>query len=212
MNGPPPLPQASSPVLTYAHFQQIAEAQKKLKKIRRAISVANFDGWTIGIFGGLSLMFGMIGGISVSDIIVGLVLAGIALVELRTAKNLRRLDVRSARILGFNQLALAALIILYSLWRMHASGSADSSEGQMISQVADVDPGMASSVRSLTEQVSYALYGSLILFAILAQGGTALYYFSREKYLRAYVEQTPQWILQMQQSPGGFEVISQPLL
>jgi hypothetical protein len=175
VNLPPPIPQPASPQLTPAHFQQLAEAQRKLKKVRRAVSVANFDGWTIGIFGGLSLMFGVIGGISPGDIVVGLVLATIAFVELRTAKNLRRLDLRSARVLGFNQLALAGLIILYSLWRIHDATSATGSESEMISEIAQVDPGMANQARSFSQQVSFGMYGGLILFTILAQGGTALY-------------------------------------
>jgi hypothetical protein len=82
----------------------------------------------------------------------------------------------------------------------------------MFSEIAQADPDMARTAKSLTQQVSYGLYGGLILFAILAQGGTALYYFSREKYIRAYLEQTPDWIINMQKSPGGFEVVSSPLL
>jgi len=212
VNVPPPLPPAASPQLTPAHFQQLAEARYKHKKIRRAISVATFDGWTIGFFGGVSLIVGIVGGISPGDIVVGLALTTIAFIELRTAKSLRRLDVRSARVLGFNQVALAGLIILYSLWRIHDATSPTGSNSEMFSEIAQVDPSMTGTVQSIAQQASYILYGSLILFAILAQGGTALYYFSREKYIREYVEQTPPWILQMQQSPGGFEVISQPLL
>ena len=36
----------------------------------------------------------------------------------------------------------------------------------------------------------------------VAQGGTALYYFSREKHIRAYREQTPAWIVEFQQGGG----------
>ena len=35
-----------------------------------------------------------------------------------------------------------------------------------------------------------------------AQGGTALYYFTREKHIRAYREQTPAWIVEFQQGGG----------
>jgi mannose/fructose/N-acetylgalactosamine-specific phosphotransferase system component IIC len=46
------------------------------------------------------------------------------------------------------------------------------------------------------------LYSSLIAVAIFAQGGTALYYFSRQKYLQRYVQETPAWILEMQRAGG----------
>ena len=36
--------------------------------------------------------------------------------------------------------------------------------------------------------------------AIVAQGGAALFYFTREKYLREYRQRIPPWILQMQKT------------
>ena len=48
--------------------------------------------------------------------------------------------------------------------------------------------------------MAVAFYGSLIMFAIVAQGGAALFYFTREKYLREYRRRTPAWILQMQKT------------
>jgi len=36
--------------------------------------------------------------------------------------------------------------------------------------------------------------------AIIAQGGTTLYYFTRAKYIRAYRDQTPPWIVEMQRA------------
>ena len=63
----------------------------------------------------------------------------IALVELNAAKKLGRLERQAPRMLGFNQIALAVLIILYSLWRLH-TGIATSGE---IKEVAAADPDMA---------------------------------------------------------------------
>jgi hypothetical protein len=55
----------------------------------------------------------------------------------------------------------------------------------------------------LARMISIAVYVGLACVAIFAQGGTALYYFSREKHIRAYREQTPAWIVEMQQQSGA---------
>ncbi|HEY4330192.1 MAG TPA: hypothetical protein VGN88_10690, partial [Phycisphaerae bacterium] len=44
------------------------------------------------------------------------------------------------------------------------------------------------------------VYGTLIIGTIIAQGLEALYYSSRKKYLDAYLDQTPEWIVELQKS------------
>ena len=39
-----------------------------------------------------------------------------------------------------------------------------------------------------------------IVISIVLQGGTAIYYKSRRKYVEAYVRETPDWIVQMQRA------------
>jgi hypothetical protein len=46
--------------------------------------------------------------------------------------------------------------------------------------------------------ISYLIYGTLALVAIFGQGGTALFYVSRRKYIEEYARQTPAWIVQAQ--------------
>jgi len=46
-----------------------------------------------------------------------------------------------------------------------------------------------------------ALYGAMIAVALFAQGGLALFYFTRRKHIDAYLAKTPAWILAMQR--GG---------
>ena len=185
---PPPPPQ-----LTEAHLQQLAAARLAAKKLRRAAGVANFDGWTLGFFGGLTLLFGIT---SVDGWVIGLVLAAIAFIELRGAAKLRVLDPSSPKILGINQLALSGLIILYALWQIYrqSTGKGD------LAEVAAMDPAAADMVGPMVQQVTMLLYGGLIVIAIFAQGGLALYYFTRARILRTYLEQTPTWIIQMQKS------------
>ena len=52
----------------------------------------------------------------------------------------------------------------------------------------------------MVDAISYLIYGTLALVAIFGQGGTALFYLSRKKYIEAYATQTPQWIIQAQQA------------
>src|SRR4051794_40425315 len=113
---PPPLPPLA-PQLSAEHLLDLQRARAALRKVRRAISVASFDGWTIGAFAALTLIFGLT---SASSVIMGLAMGAVAYVELRSAGRLRRLDPNAARMLGFNQLALGAVLITYALWRTFA--------------------------------------------------------------------------------------------
>jgi hypothetical protein len=42
------------------------------------------------------------------------------------------------------------------------------------------------------------VYGTVIVLSIIFQGLTACYYFTRRKYVEAYVRETPQWVLDVQ--------------
>ncbi len=43
--------------LTREHQQQMADADKRVGKVRRAAKAAAFNGWSIGIFAALSMPF-----------------------------------------------------------------------------------------------------------------------------------------------------------
>ena len=196
MTAPPILPTAAGPAISEEQLRQLTGARVGSRKLRRAIFVANFDGWSIGAFGVLTLLFGLT---DPSSIIMGLGMGTIAWIELRSAGGLRRLDPHAARTLGLNQLALAALLILYALWRIYAvSTGAGSYEAIKAS-----DPQMAhmlQPIEDLTHVVSLALYAVLILIAIFAQGGLALFYFTRVKHIETYLSRTPAWIVKLQQT------------
>src|SRR4051794_19241609 len=105
MIAPPPLPViAPPPNVSPEHLRQLAAARADAKKVRRAISVANFDGWTIGAFGALTLLLGLT---DPSSIAMGLGMIAVAWIELRGASRLKRLDSSAGRMLGMNQIALA---------------------------------------------------------------------------------------------------------
>lgn len=196
----PPLPQSpASGLSTSLSPDQVAallEAQKSVTKVRRAVSVATFDGWMTATFAGLTILTGFL---SPSALMLGTGMAAVAFVEFRGAGQLRRLAPNAAKTLGINQLALAGLLILYSCWQMYASRTSPSE----LSQAVGNDPQltqMIGGIDDLTKMITSAVYGVLILIAIFVQGGTALYYFSRQRYLDAHLKRTPKWVADLQRA------------
>jgi len=193
-----PVDAVANPPLSPEHLWQIAEARKSSKKIRRAVSVARFDGWTLALAAGLTFVLS-IG--DLSGMAIGLVLAVIAGVELYSANRLRSLDPQAARVLGFNQVALALLLIIYSSWQIYA---AMTGRGE-VDQVSQSDPMVAQALKDtgitqLMTTLVLATYSGLLAVAIFAQGSLALYYFTRTKHVRKHISQTAPWIIAMQKA------------
>jgi hypothetical protein len=187
------------PNVSEEHLRQLAVARAGGKKIRRAVAVAKFDGWSIGVFGVLTLLCGLT---DPTSIVLGLGMLAVAFVELRGADAIRRLDHRAARTLGMNQLALACLLILYSFWSIYTVSTGPGPYESIKAQDAEMAR-MLQPFESLTKTVSLAVYAILILFAIFFQGGMALYYFSRVKHIHDYASKTPPWIIKLQQAGMG---------
>ncbi|MFI5379662.1 MAG: hypothetical protein ACHRHE_10220 [Tepidisphaerales bacterium] len=195
---PPPLPSSAAPppALSPEHLGQLAAARASAGKIRRAISIARFDGWTIATFAGLTLICGLASPVS---LVLGLGMGAAAFVELRAATRLRRLDPAAIRTLACNQLALGSLLILYALFSLYVQFTGPG----VYAQAAASDPALADALRpfeSLSRALSLGVYALVILIAIFAQGGLALFYFSRARHLHAYLAQTPPWIIRLHQA------------
>ena len=204
--GPPPLPPLAAPVvpapapvapaLSPEHLHQLAAAQLRGRKIGRAIAVAKFDGWSVATFAFLTFLLGIT---SPPSILLGGLMGVIAFIELRSAAALKRLQPETARTLGINQIALGSLLVAYAAWRIYRelSGARDYAEiAATDAQLAE----MLKPVESLTRLFTLALYGGLAAFALLAQGGMSLYYFTRERHVRDYLTHTPAWVITVQQT------------
>jgi hypothetical protein len=177
--------------------RDLAAARIAAKKVRRAVKYATFDAWTIGIFGGLSFVCGLFSGIS--GVVIGAVMGVIAFVEFKGAARVRQLDPTAAKTLGYNQLAFGALLILYALWSMHSVPNLSSLSSQLGQNADMVD---TPEVDNWMHMAWYAMYGTVIAVAVFGMGGTALYYFSREKHIREYVQTAAPWVVEMQRSGG----------
>ncbi len=197
-NIPPTVPVGPMrPALSAQELAQLGAAAVAMRRLRRAASVARFDGWTIGIFAFLTFLCGMTDAV---NIVLAIAMGTVAAVELRGAAGLTRLEPRAARMLGFNQLALGTVLLVYGGWRLVvvARGGVAELLGEWVAPVEEL-VGCAEMHR-LARNFAYLLYSSLCLIAILGQGGMALYYFSRAKVVEAYLTATPEWVLEMQRA------------
>jgi hypothetical protein len=179
------------------HLQQLGLARQRGRKIRRAAGVAVFNGYTIAIFAGLSLLIGLF---SLTSLLIGIALAVVAYNEFAGAKLLRQLDLRGPRRLGFNQLALCAVLITYAVWSIYSTFAGPSPYATALGDVGPDSPaaGLVASIEGLHTTITLALYGGLIVGSVIFQGATAAYYFTRARYIRAYLAETPEWIQQFE--------------
>jgi hypothetical protein len=178
--------------------QQLALASTAWKKLRRLAGYATFDGWSLAIVGALTLSCGGYG--SAMGLLISFVLLGAGIFEIRSVHDLRRLKSSAISRMACNQLVLAAAIIVYAVISLiqsrHGGGTTNEIE-QALAQAGATD--------DIHDQLSTAtetLCGGLIAVAMLVQGSTAIYYFSRQKHFQKYLTETPDWIQQMQRERG----------
>jgi hypothetical protein len=189
-------PQAPSGPLSANNLRELELAQRRAKRIRRAIGVARFNGWTIGSFAGLSLLLGIF---SLTSLLVGLALAVVSYNEFSGAKALQRFDSAAPRRLGLNQIGLCCVVILYSLWSIYSTLTGPNPyEAAMAAGGQAVE--ILGSIEQLQNTLTFGVYGAVIVLSIIFQGGMAWYYFTRKRLVRGYVSETPGWIIDLQRA------------
>jgi hypothetical protein len=202
-----PAPPTDGP-LDPTHARAVAAAAARTKPIRKAARVANFNGWTTAIIAALStavtlFTFDLVG------LLVTLALAIVAYNEFRGRKRLLAFDPAAATMLGWNQLGLLAMIVVYCLWALYSNllGS-NSLEAQL-----EASPELGAAFGSLGNmdgfdgiyrQIVVVLYSSVIALSAVFQGGNALYYFSRRRVVEDYVRETPEWVRDIQRAADSF--------
>ena len=190
------IPSAPAGPLSAEHLNQLAIARQRGKSIRRAVAVASFNGWTAGLFAAVSLVCGVF---SLVGFLLGAALAIAAYNEFRGAQELRRFDEGASRRLGLNQVGLCAALVLYGAWGVYSTYSTSSAYAAALAGSAQAAQ-LVGSIERLEKTVSLGVYGGLIVLSILFQGGTAWYYFTRRRVLRAYISETPAWILELERA------------
>ena len=183
-------PEGEQSPLSPSQQEDFAKAGERARKILAAGKVATFNGWTLGVLGALSLLFGLF---SMVGFIVGVCLAVVAWNEFRGRGLLRRFDSRGLRILVWNQVGLMVLVVAYCLWSMFRTVAHPSNEVLQLEELAGIP---ADFVNDLTMTV----YGLTILLTLLFQGLNARYYFARIRLLADYLRETPRWIIDLQRT------------
>jgi hypothetical protein len=193
---PATLVPTTDPPLDESHHRALAAATERAEPIRRAVRVATFNAWTTAILATLSAPFALF---SLAGFLVFAALAVVAWNEFRGRRHLLKYDPAGATILGWNQLGLLAVITVYCVWALYSNlwGS-----GSIEAQLRD-NPQLGPTINSidgfddLYRTIVVVLYGSVIALSALFQGANALYYFSRRKYVEAYVRDTPAWVIDL---------------
>jgi hypothetical protein len=187
-------PWASAP--TPEHLEQIAKARLLGKKVRRAQSVANFSAWTTAIFATASIVFSLT---SLWGMVLGIGMAIVSFYEFRGAGELRRLDVTAPKRLAINQAAFGIMLFAYGAVCLVTNLNTPSDLQAQIGNDPQIQQ-MLGDVTGMYKTITIAIYASIMFAAILGPGLTAVYYYTRKKYIEEYVKQTPQWILDLQRA------------
>ncbi|HVT88847.1 MAG TPA: hypothetical protein VHD56_08355 [Tepidisphaeraceae bacterium] len=179
------------------HLEQLAAARIRRVKIDRAVRSALFSAWTLAIFAAFSFVGGIL---SVSGMAIAIGLGFIAYFEFRGAAQMKRLDINGPKNLAINQIVLGALLFIYGAYSLWASLHAPPA----LSELSDADwqaLGMKSTdLQDLERMIWIVLYITVMVVAIIAPGLTAWYYSTRAKFIKAYLSETPQWIVELQKA------------
>ncbi len=188
----------SNAPLSPEQLSELSKARLRGRKIRRAARVARISGWTTAVFASFSILAGVF---SLLSLALGVGLAAIAWGEFRGARLLEQADVRGPKKLALNQVVFAAMICAYGVWGIYATLTTPSALTSQSSGDAQVDAMMSDMMgpyEDLMQLVMIGMYASLIPISVAVQGGTAWYYASRTRHVRAYRDQTPGWVLQVE--------------
>jgi hypothetical protein len=182
---------SSDPTLSPEQHRALEEARARARKILSAAKVAAFNGWTIGAFAVLTILFGLR---NPAVLALGVGMGVVARNELRGRTMLRRFEAAGARLLGRNQLGLMGLVVAYCLWCIYRVQTAPPDpEMQQIQDLAGVGA-------DLIRQLSLVLYACVIAATGLFQGLNARYYFRRVGMVETYLSETPTWVVDLQRS------------
>jgi hypothetical protein len=192
-----PLPAGPTPSpLTEDHYQLLRRAVAARQPVRSAARTARGSAITILVVGVGSIPLAVLYPSWLGTAVVAAICT-IGVIEYIGARRIQRGDPAAAVFLGRNQLAFLAVITAYCLVQMltfspaqlHSSlGSADLDSA--LSQM----PELRQQMDSLAPLATYGFYSVVIVVSVAAQGGLALYYFTRRRHLEALQQSTPPWV------------------
>ncbi|HDZ21578.1 hypothetical protein LCGC14_1099480 [marine sediment metagenome] len=203
----PPVAAAADRPLSPEHLLQVEQADVRARTLRKAGGVAMFNGVTFAIFAAGSGLFALVnlmfGEFDAASVVMTVGLAVVASNEFKGRRLIRSFDRRAPKLLGWNQIGLMALLVAYGAWMI---ANAYLGPDPYAEQIAE-NPSVADQYAWMSQidmAVKLAVYGGLIAGTLIFQGLNARYYFSRAKLLTAYLDETPDWVVDLQRrSPGA---------
>jgi hypothetical protein len=200
----PDSPLARSPLLepeplNKAHFMLVRDAVMRRKIIRHSAAVAKFSAVVMLIIG-IPALIATIFAPSWQNYLVSAGMCVIGIIEYRGSGRLRRADVKATGILGVNQLALLAIIIIYCAAQMGSLSGQDFKNfvisqdfRSQLSALPDMQK-LADSIDHWAPLVINGIFGLVIVLSCFYQGGMAAYYFTRKKHIDKFNRLTPLWV------------------
>jgi hypothetical protein len=181
--------------MSHGQLRILADARKRSRKVRRAAAFAALSGWSMLFFAIVSALIAAFG-----DLTSGLTAAALGVIavnELRGGRRLARFDESGARLLGFNQVALGILIILYSAWSIYSVLRKPGMQGMLSQETSSQLSGFVSGDDAPLARTLYtAVYTTVAFGGAFATGLTAWYYFSRATVVRRFKSETPPWAIE----------------
>ena len=160
-------------------------ARARLAPVRRARRLASVNAWTLAIFAGLTLLFGLG---DPFNMLVGVLLGGAAWNEFQGRAGLDALEPAGARRLGWNQIVILGIVVLYcgvAFWK--ARYGPINAQYAELEELAGFEEGWISDLTATAYLiVAVAVAGIQLL--------TARFHFAREAVLRAHAAETPAWV------------------
>jgi hypothetical protein len=159
--------------------------------------VAQVNGIVTGLLAVLSAPFALFG---ITGLVVTVALAVIAYNEFRGRRKLLRFEPAATAILGWNQLGLLTLIVGYCSWMIYRGLTGPSSLAAIIEAIPELESAFGSpgDAEQLQKLLVVVVYGLVIALSLFIQGLNAAYYFTRRKFVEAYLKETRAWVLEVQ--------------
>jgi hypothetical protein len=184
--------------LESGQLQAIEAARQAQKPLRRGAVVATSSGILLLLGAGGSFLMAIFG---IEHLIAAAVLGTLGFVELRGASGLRAGRRGAGRLLMWNQIAFGLLLVVYGslgIWRTFATDPTTMGFSEQTAQFMEQNPDMGLGGMGQTIWlVMLTFYAGIVLFGVLCQGLMALYYAGKERRLRRWRAETPEWAAQL---------------
>lgn len=189
--------------LTETHLRLLRQVMAARQPVRNAVRTARGSAITILVIGIAGIPIAVLYPSWLGTVVVAGICT-IGVLERIGATRLRAGEPAAATFLGRNQLAFLSLIVAYCLIQMltfspaQARSALDSAELQQAwSQMPELRQQLDGLIDSFAPLATYGFYSLVIVVSIAAQGGLAIYYFTRRRHLEALQRSTPAWVQQL---------------